>query len=369
MYNECIQITRQFAFCPNAFRVDLYKGCDFGCKYCFANMDGFKIQDNDAKLADIKKIERLFHNALETDKESKDILVELIRHRVPIHCGGMSDPLQSREWKHHLTYQLIELSNQYNYPIMFSTKTDNLPEEYFKILNPDIHAFQISIIGWDDEYIRKWECNTPTAKSRLEFIKKLRDKGFWCGVRIQPIINIVQVENLLYNISNNVDYITLEHFKLIFDTETAKNAFFRLCDNKEDFVVENHKLQVRRDIKIRNIKRIQEIANGSGVNVGVGDNDLHYMTQGRTCCGIDRIPAFSNYLKYNLCYMCTGEMRDEVFIPQCNPRKHINDQKFGNVIDCKEYTDDYIQRHLDYLGERRTKIEKELFGISKKKLF
>ena len=33
IYHECMQLTSQFKFCPNAFRVDLYRGCDFGCAY------------------------------------------------------------------------------------------------------------------------------------------------------------------------------------------------------------------------------------------------------------------------------------------------------------------------------------------------
>ena len=48
-------------------------------------------------IGDINKIKRLFYNALETDKTSKDIIVEMLRHNVPLHCGGMSDPFQARE--------------------------------------------------------------------------------------------------------------------------------------------------------------------------------------------------------------------------------------------------------------------------------
>ena len=38
-YHESMQITKAFRFCPNAFRIDMYRCCDFGCKYCFANME------------------------------------------------------------------------------------------------------------------------------------------------------------------------------------------------------------------------------------------------------------------------------------------------------------------------------------------
>lgn len=129
-------------------------------------------------MAKIKTIENLFKKAFENSGTSNNLTVELLRHKVPLHCGGMSDPFQTREWNLHLTKQLIDLSNKYEYPISFSTKTAHLPDEYFEILNPKLHAFQVSIMGWDDEYIRKYETNTPTAKERLNFVKKLRDKGF-----------------------------------------------------------------------------------------------------------------------------------------------------------------------------------------------
>ena len=369
-YHESMQITRSFTFCPNAFRIDMYRGCDFGCKYCFANMEMFNEQEETKwREARFEKIERRFKTALETDTESKDILVELLRHRVPLHCGGMSDPFQSREWELGLTKRLIELSNKYHYPICFSTKTAYLPEEYFEILNPEIHAFQVSIMGWDDDYVRKWESNTPTAKERFDFVQQLRGRGFWTAIRIQPVINIQQVMKLCYNIKNKCDYVTVEHFKMIYDTTEGLKAFWELCDNKQDFILFAGRLETRRDVKIRNIEIIKRILNGK-VKVGVGDNDLHYLSDTRCCCGIDTINKnFDNYLKYNLTYMATGDLEKDTFIPKCNPRKHINDQKYGLVIDCKQYVEDYIHLHPDYIGPRRQDVEKELFGISQRRIF
>lgn len=368
-YHESMQITKAFRFCPNAFRVDMYRGCDFGCKYCFANMLMFDEPDKTGwREARIEKIQKRFKLALETDKESKDILVELLRHRVPLHCGGMSDPFQTREWEFGLTKKLIELSNEYNYPICFSTKTAHLPKAYLNILNPKIHAFQVSIMGYDDEYIKKWEINTPSAEKRIQFVKLLRNLGIWCSIRIQPIIDIENVCKLLYNIKDECDYITVEHLRIIYDTEQSIKAFWKLCENKEDFELTPHHLQVKRAVKIRNIKRIKEIAQ---VPIGVGDNDLHYLSDSRCCCGIDLIGgAFSNYLKYNLTYLTTGEVDlDNIWIPQCNPRKHINDRYAGSIIDCKEYTDEYIRKHRGFIGSCKNDYIKQIVDNTKKRLF
>ena len=124
-----------------------------------------------------------------------------------------------------LTKKLIQLSNKYNYPISFSTKVAALPEEYYEILNPDIHTFQISIMGYDDEYIRKYESNTPTAKERVWFLRELRKRGFWCSVRIQPLVDIKQVEKLLNYMQDAPSYITVEHLKIPLDNVKVRELF------------------------------------------------------------------------------------------------------------------------------------------------
>ena len=35
--DKYFSLTNQFKYCPNAFRIDTYEGCSYGCKYCFAN--------------------------------------------------------------------------------------------------------------------------------------------------------------------------------------------------------------------------------------------------------------------------------------------------------------------------------------------
>ena len=178
----------QFKFCGNPFRIDTYRNCDFGCKYCFANARQGKFGETNKQLKslDTMWLRKQFEKAFDEDKEYKDITIELLKHRVPLHMGGLADMFQSREWKEHVTYDTIKICNEYNYPIMFSTKVASLPQEYWDILDPKLHAFQISLFSNDDKYIRKYETNTPSATERIAFMKELHEKGFWVGLRIQP---------------------------------------------------------------------------------------------------------------------------------------------------------------------------------------
>lgn len=374
-YQENFQITSQVKFCPNAFRVDLYRGCDFGCHYCFSNMEAFKENGTGLKYwreAELESLRHKFELAFESDKEYKEIIIELLRHKVPLHCGGMSDPFQSREWDLHLTHELIKLSNKYQYPITFSTKTSTMPEAYFEILDPKLHAFQISIMGWSDSYIKTWEGNTPTAQERANFVKLLRDKGFWCSVRIQPIIDVEECELLMHNLKDIPSYYSIEHLHILADSTYPRNHYEQNCTHKEDLYFNGGTIEFKPSVKIENVKRLMKVANSYGVRIGAADNDLHYMSQSRCCCGTDTINEnFDNYLKFNTCYLSTGESDlSTIWIPQSNCRRHMNVGKGKQVVKIEDIVRKYILDNPDLIPEPySSKVNKELFGVHHKKLF
>lgn len=373
-YKNFLKLTQQFRFCPNAFRIDMYKGCDFGCTYCFANGSNFKTGKGDFKVASVKRLKNYFKRAFESDAEAKDLNIELLRKRVPLHCGGMSDPFQTREWTMKLTYELIKLSNQYNYPICFSTKTDHLPEEYFEILNPKLHAFQISIIGWSDEFVKEWERNTPSAQSRLKFMQELRERGFWCSLRLQPLIDFDEAELLITNVGTIPSYITIEHVRIM----TPQFELFKKCIGKygENLMPKPGAriFEISTAYKKENFEKLKAIANASGVLVGAGDNDLHYLSQSRCCCGIDTINEnFLGYLKYNITYMTTGEWSDEeLYIPKSDCKHCMNQKLYGHkkFVGYEELLKEYAIKHPNSIPNKsREIVEKKLFGISQQKLF
>ena len=89
----------QFKMCGNSFRLDTYRNCDFGCKYCFANARQGKFGETNKQLKslDTMWLRKQFEKAFDEDKEYKDITIELLKHRVPIHMVGLASMFQTRE--------------------------------------------------------------------------------------------------------------------------------------------------------------------------------------------------------------------------------------------------------------------------------
>lgn len=358
MYTNPIGITEQFKFCGNPLRIDLYKGCDFKCNYCFSNSrlqprSIGKTGEND--VASIETIRSFFEKAYDSTYKLKknDIDIELIRNRVPLHCGGMSDPFQPNEFIHKLTLELIKISKEFNHPIIFSTKTSHLTDEYFEVLDPNIHAFQISLLGIDDDYVRKYEKNTPKASERISFIEELKSRGFWVGLRIQPLIDIDQATRLTDFLASRglIDYITVEHLKI--PENNMEYAKLLLDDYNISDYYRPKASQGGRGItqtianKTANFNTIASIANEYGVKVGCGDNDLHHLSQSRCCCGVDLMGEnFSNYLKYNLTYFVTGEV-DYDSINEFDTFYRVPFLKAGVNRDTKlsAHTDEYITKN------------------------
>lgn len=254
----------------------------------------------------------------------------------------MADPFQTDEWVIKNTYKLIELTNKYQYPMLISTKVAHLPKEYWDILDPNIHAFQISLLSANQKIIDKFETNTPSVEERINFMKELKSKGFWVGCRIQPLIDIEGAIELTKNISSFVDYITVEHLKISNDNrELAKFLFLNSPYDIKDYKSTGRSYELKTDIKLNNIKLIKEV---SQCPIGCGDNDLHELSDSNCCCGIDTINNnFNNWLKYNsMNIKMTGSY--DWWTPKGNVHSSFNGECVRKGYDYKDYVNEYIEK-------------------------
>jgi len=341
LYKNCLLMTQQFRFCGNPFRADTYQGCTFGCKYCFATQRNY-YGNKSNKSADINVFKRF------KEGKGKGVEKELISNNVPIHLGGMSDPFQHREFKEKRTLEFLKIFN--DYPVSISTKTSHLTDDYWQILNPEFHTFQISLISDNEETIRKFEKNTPTAKERISFIKELKKRGFWVSVRIQPIVDVKEAISLLSKLYGYIDYATVEHLKIPINggDEIINEMFSKIHDPENYHIWRNYfkpKIQV-----IKN--NIDIIKSHTNIKIGCGDNEIHQLSGSLNCCGLDCMPdSFKNWIKYNSMYILMTDDKSQWYpktkLTQSNiPPNTMN--KYNGLTDFKVYVDKYMEEVFKY---------------------
>ncbi|WP_405314974.1 hypothetical protein, partial [Faecalibacillus faecis] len=161
-------------------RLDTYRNCTFNCEYCFANnrVIGAKIEDT----VNIKWLKNKFQKIYD-DKNinPKDFLENLLAERITLHGGGQSDCFQPREEYLKYTERVVEICNEYEQHILFSTKT---ADTYNVPLTPELHTFQLSI----SNMVGYLEDNVPPIQERIRFFDQLKNEGYKVGIRIQPFI-------------------------------------------------------------------------------------------------------------------------------------------------------------------------------------
>ena len=363
-YNYPIAMTMQFKHCGNPFRVDTYKGCDFGCVYCFANCRGGKF-DKDFRVGNLKIIRNYFKEAFDDCCETSKLTVEMLRHRVPLHLGGLSDPLQNREFDIGLTYEFLKLTKEYDYPVLISTKQSRLADKYWDVLDPKLHAFQISLISLNEDFIRRFETNTPSPSERVAFIKELKSRGFWVGIRLQPLIDINEAVQLVEELSGTVDYITVEHIKIGNDNANKHIMFEKMGLHPRDFYSSGREYEIFTDLKRKNIEVLKSV---SKCPIGCGDNDLHELSDSNNCCGIDTINEnFSSWIKYNSMYIKKTNDRNQWY-PKCNCANFVNGDCRVRGYTFMDYVEDYISKPISG-GRCKAYVEDSKFKAVQLSLF
>lgn len=277
---NAVNVSSKFAICGLPIRVDSYKTCSFGCKYCFAeNREIMKfskrIQVGNVKALETK-LDKIF-NKQEFDKTN--LLDNFISQRITWHWGGMSDPFQPCEKMLGITKQLVDVTNKYGIHVLFSTKSNTT---YDVDIRPELHSFQLSVSNVND--LKNIESNVPSIESRYKFYRDLKDRGFKVGIRIQPFIpNVSTLE--IVKMFKDADQFILEGIKIVPQNKDAKEFILNeLGLNKEDFT-QMGLLNLKPSIRLELYKPFVDYFEEHNIPYSIADNDLHFLGTNKCCCG------------------------------------------------------------------------------------
>ena len=167
---EALNVSSKYAICGLPIRVDTYKTCSFGCKYCFSNCRKIMEFEKTLAVANLPSVERRLSRIFEDKKFKEDNFLDtLISQGITWHMGGMSDPFQPVEQKLQITKGLLDITNRYGIHILSSTKADTV---YDCDIRPDLHTFQLSVSNIDNR--KDLEPNVPDIEKRYKFYHELK---------------------------------------------------------------------------------------------------------------------------------------------------------------------------------------------------
>ncbi len=172
---------------PFAWTINPYRGCEFGCHYCYA-----RYTHEFMELWDGRDFERKIYAKVNAPEL---LLAELRQARdrgQPIALGTATDPYQPAEMQFRITRRLLEVCAEFE-GLEFSITTKGvliLRDLDLLRRNAQRHRLSvgITVTTTDERLARLLEPKAPPSAKRLEAIRALSAAGLHTGVMAMPIL-------------------------------------------------------------------------------------------------------------------------------------------------------------------------------------
>ncbi len=255
--NACNKVKGGF---PYTWDLNIYRGCEHGCKYCFALYTHKYMESRD------------FFNEIYVKTNIAEQLERLLRSKSwkgeAINLGGVTDNYQPAEERYKLMPEILRLLIKYKNPCMISTKSDlilrdyDLLEELADCAGVNIAA---TITCADDQVRKKVEPRGVSSERRFEMLEIFGKTKALTGMHVMPVIPFItdSRENLEALFSRGrqagIDYAIVQPMNLRGETKTVFLTFAkeeyplyynRLCEMyKNGYVPKEYKSELYKTVR------------------------------------------------------------------------------------------------------------------------
>jgi DNA repair photolyase len=174
---------------PFDWTINPYRGCEFGCKYCYA-----RFTHEFMELRDTDQFEReIYAKRIHADAFRREL--QKIPAAEGICLGTATDPYQPAERKFEVTRKILSVfAGERGRTLSITTKSDLVARDadLLEIISKRnvLHVF-VTISTIDERLARQLEPYAPRPSLRLESIQKLACKGIRVVVLCSPVMPLI----------------------------------------------------------------------------------------------------------------------------------------------------------------------------------
>ncbi len=176
----CNKLKRKIPF---AWDLNIYRGCEHGCKYCYA-MYSHQYLDSEQYFEDIY-VKTNIVEQLEKQLSSPSWKREVVN------IGGVTDSYQPIEAQYKLMPDILRLMIKYKTPCIISTKSDLILRDYdliAELSNITYINVAATITSMDENIRKKIEPNGVESIQRFAMLKEFAKTNASIGLHFMPII-------------------------------------------------------------------------------------------------------------------------------------------------------------------------------------
>ena len=185
--------------------VNLYKGCDHKCEYCYApaytRSAREEFQEPKPRRDIIQKIS-LDARELQLERETRPVLL----------CFTC-DPYQQSDTQYQLSRKAISILHACNLNVMILTKGGQRAERDFDLLTGN-DQFGVTLTNLDSKLSLKWEPGAASPGERINSLYKAYKKGIKTWVSLEPVLYTdvaLEIIRLTHNFVNEFKVGTLNY--------------------------------------------------------------------------------------------------------------------------------------------------------------
>ena len=177
--------------------VNLYRGCQHGCVYCYA--------------PDTIRVDRQqFSKAIPRDKIIQRLTKDAPKAAADGATGNVllcftCDPYQPLEDIYHLTHQAIPILHSNGFNVTILTKGGQRAERDFDLYQPgDEFAATLTFMDWVKSYA--WEPEAAAPAQRIATLRKAHYHGIKTWVSLEPVIDPAETLEIIRQTHSFVDF-------------------------------------------------------------------------------------------------------------------------------------------------------------------